>query len=150
DLGFHHGPPHGGSWLCNGIAAQIDHFVRNSWKTSLESRTPREVSRRTPPAVSTRPASRNLPIGSENRCHSAGSGRIPSINRRPTKKRSSWRRASVAAAVAHARYASTDSGFWRRIRPSKEWASAPKPTYRSSFQYLRLCRDSKPCRAKFE
>ena len=48
DLGLHHGAPHGGRGLGDGVAAQIDHVVRNSWKTSLESRTPRPVRRRTP------------------------------------------------------------------------------------------------------
>ena len=35
DLGFEHGAPHGRRGLGNGIAAQIDHRFKNSWKTSL-------------------------------------------------------------------------------------------------------------------
>ncbi len=46
DFGFGHGAAHGGRGLGDGIAAQIDHAVRNSWKTSLESMTPRSVRRR--------------------------------------------------------------------------------------------------------
>ena len=49
DFGFHHGAPHGGGGLGDGVAAQVDHAVRNSWKTSLESITPRLVRRSAPP-----------------------------------------------------------------------------------------------------
>src|SRR5580658_6001793 len=77
-FGFHHGAAHRGRRLGDGIAAKIDHAVRNSWNTSFESITPRLVRRRMPPAVSSRPASMKRWMGPANRSHSAGSGRMPS------------------------------------------------------------------------
>src|SRR5437899_6171192 len=55
DFGFEHSLAHGGRRLGDGIAAQIDHKSRNSWKTSLESRTPRLVRRSMPSLVSSSP-----------------------------------------------------------------------------------------------
>ncbi len=85
----------------------------------------------------------------------AAFGRMPSIRRRPTKNLSSSESARVdrdagIGPVAFAHVLLRRFHVLARVTPSKECASAPKPTYGSSRQYFRLCADSKPGRAKFE
>ena len=98
--------------LGDGVAAQIDHAARNSWKTSLESSTPRSVSRRCRRAVSSRPVVEEAVDGLVEARHSSGVGRMPADSRRPTKRRSSERGAGPAAGSRGcSRYSCGDSGF---------------------------------------
>ena len=53
-------------------------------------------------------------MGASKRVHSSGSGRMPSVSRRPTKKRSSvaiGRRRAEPAVISFATYSLADSTF---------------------------------------
>src|ERR1700722_17402835 len=84
----------------------------------------------------------------------------PRFKRKPKKKHSSNAAASVTtvrSCAAPATYFSSESGLAKRMDTtpaeddaSIECASTPKPRYGGDVQYLRLWRDSKPARMKFE
>src|SRR5690242_5346644 len=89
DFSFGHGAAHLGCGSGDCIAAEIDHACKNSWKTSLDKRTPRLVRRIVGPVCSSRPAARKRRIATPCSRQSTSSGVTPSSSRRPTKNFSS-------------------------------------------------------------
>jgi hypothetical protein len=62
------------------------------------------------------------------------------------------RRSAIGDSPAESRrtYSSVAATFFQRAAPRVECAPQPKPSQAPSFQYFRLCRDSRPGRATFE
>ena len=151
DFGFDHGAAHLGRGLGDGIAAQIDHVVEELLEDFVGEQDA---------AVG---EAQHAVLGFEQAgVEEAADGCVeaaPLVGRRGGRRRrgggrrrGARRRGAVSSGTARRRRGSRrairDSGGG--TRPSKEWASAPKPTYGSSFQYFRLWRDSQPGRAKLE
>ena len=122
---------------------------RNSWKTSLESSTPRPVRRSTPSSASSRPASTKRRMGARSaatrpaRADAARSGAGPRRSA-PPPDRPPWLPRAAGPSRVHAQstlprlsgFCAAQSCHRRNARRRRSPRTAP------AVQYFRLCRDS--------